>query len=238
MHNISLTNFNKTLSHTFIKYIETTNNVCMYKLGSSNPISSNVIFPNAKTLTLINCHKYGISNILHPSIFPNLERVNYLSAHPGDYNIHTRFSNMLEWTFPDRYYSFYNYMVEKGYGKKDKNLIMKYILNKKILDANNDVNKSFEFDLYIENYGITNGEVWSSQLREYFIYKYIHNIFGDNTFPHKLYIDYSNIDDEEYRIHRPVVPLHEAEILHLERERLRIELEEIYCDEIFKSTSV
>jgi hypothetical protein len=158
--------FNSKLSYEFKKYIESSNNLCIYKLGST-PIVSNIFFPNAKTITLINCNRAGVNNILKSEILPNIEKVNYLSAHPGDYNIYNRFSDSVKWIFPNKEYEFYNTMVANGRGKKDHNLIKNYIVNKKIIDGNNSFDISYEFDLNIPEYGITSGEWWRFQFYEY-----------------------------------------------------------------------
>jgi hypothetical protein len=163
-----LISFNGKLSSEFIRHIESTNNVCVYRLGS-HKFPGSICFPNAKAVTLINCSNIGVMNILDMGRFPNLSRINYLSAHPGNYDIYERFPDSMEWIFPNKDYEFYNFMVSQGRGKKDKNLIKEYISNKKIVDGKNGFDISFEFDLNIPGFGITNGNWWQSQFYEYLV---------------------------------------------------------------------
>jgi hypothetical protein len=170
MFSNKLISFNTKLSSDFVKYIENTNNLCIYKLGS-HYIPNNIIFDKATTLTLINCNKDGIHNILNPRVFPNITNINYLSVHPGDYNIYKRFSENISWKFPNKDYEFYNKMVSNGRGKKYDNLIKEYLTNKRIIDGKNGFDISFYFDLIIPNYGITDGEWWQLQFYEYLVRK-------------------------------------------------------------------
>jgi len=165
-----LFSFNTKLCSNFVKHIENTNNLCVYKLGSY-PLPTNLLFPKADTLTLINCNKKGIQNILNPAFFPSLKKVNYLSVHPGDYEIYKRFGNQLEWVFPNKRYDFYDYMMSLGSGKKDVNLIHTYIKNKQIIDGTNDFDISYKFDLNIPNYLIVVSELYKSQFYEYLVKK-------------------------------------------------------------------
>lgn len=154
------------LSHDFVKYIESTNHLCIYKLNGQN-VTTNVLFPKVKTLTLINCSKTGVQNVLNPNIFPNTKNINYLSAGPVEYDIYQRFRGDTQWVFPNKNYDFYNYMVDKGYGKKDDTIMKKFIASKKIIDGANGFDISFQFDLNIPEFGIINGEWWRSQFIEY-----------------------------------------------------------------------
>ncbi len=164
-----LLSFQKKLSNEFVKHIENTKDVCIYKFGVFS-IPHSVIFPNAKCLTLINCSKTGISNILNPSIFPNIHTINYLSTNPDRSLLHTRFSSHVNWIFPDKNYDFYNFMTEMGYGKKDSSILNKYIHNKRIIDGKNGFDISYELDINIPDYGIVNGNWWQSQFYEYLVY--------------------------------------------------------------------
>jgi hypothetical protein len=206
--------FNSRLSSEFKKYIESANNICVYKLGAT-PIVPKIIFPNAKTITLINCNKMGISNILKTETLPNLENVNYLSAHPGDYNIYNRFSDSVKWIFPNKDYDFYNNMVVKGRGKKDENLIKNYIISKKIIDGSNGFDISFEFDLSIPGYGITSGEWWRYQFYEY---------LAQNL--------YSMPPQSTNK--QTVAFLQEIEELQLEKEIVTSKIENIYFDDMIE----
>lgn len=164
-----LLSFQKKLTNEFVKYIESTNDVCLYRFGIFS-IPRSVIFPNATYLTLINCSKIGISNILNPDIFPNIHTINYLSTNPDKNLLHTRFSSHVNWIFPDKNYDFYNFMTEMGYGKKDSNILNKYIHKKRIIDGKNGFDISYELDINIPEYGIVNGNWWQSQFYEYLVY--------------------------------------------------------------------
>ncbi len=177
-----LISFSKSLTPDFINHIQSTQNVCLYKLGN-HYIPDNVRFPNAKTLTLINCNRGGILDIFTPTIFPNLTNVNYLSADPGDFKLYERYNDTLKWAFPNKTYEFYDFMVKTGRGKKDPELIKKYLTNKKIIDGKNGFDISFEFDLNIPEYGIVNGEWWRSQFYEYLVKKQNINKYKDCFYP-------------------------------------------------------
>jgi hypothetical protein len=60
-------------------------------------------------------------------------------------------------------------MVKTGRGKKDAELIKRYVTNKKIIDGQNGFDISFEFDINIPGYGIVNGDWWRSQFYEYLV---------------------------------------------------------------------
>lgn len=161
---------NIKLSNKFVDHIQNTSNLCIYKLGDYS-IPSNIFFPKAETLTLINCNKFGIKNILYPRHFPALKTVNYLSAHPGDYDIYKRFDTNLEWVFPNKRYDFYDFMMALGYGKKDYGLIKRYIINTEILDGKHEFDIAYKFDLNIPGYSIVNSKWWQSQFYEYLVEK-------------------------------------------------------------------
>lgn len=165
-----LISFNNRLTSEFVKHIESANNLCIYRLGS-HYIPPKISFPNADTVTLINCTRTGISSILNHSILPNITRINYLSTHPGDYSIYERIRYDVDWVFPDKAYDFYDYMVSAGRGKKDPLLIKRYIANKRIIDGHNGFDISFNFDLNVPGFGITDGQWWSSQFYEYLVTK-------------------------------------------------------------------
>ena len=85
----------------------------------------------------------------------------------GNYAFHHRFTPNTKWVFPDKNYEYYNFMVEMGYGKKDPELLKRYIANKKIVDGKSGFDISYEFDLNIPDYDIVNGEWWRTQFYEY-----------------------------------------------------------------------
>ncbi len=190
------------LSSDFVKYVELTNHLCIYKING-HPLPMNLKFPKVKTLTLINCSKTGVQNMLTPNIFPNTKHINYLSVQPGEWDIHRRFSNGPKWVFPNKNYDFYNYMVNEGLGKKDDALIKRFIASKKIVDGANGFDISFQFDLHIPEFGIINGEWWRTQFTEYLRSK---EISGGGV-------------------------LHELEEIESEKNRVKFELDNIYFDE-------
>ncbi len=168
----------KQLSNIFTKYIENTDNVIIYKLGNYH-IPSNIQFPNARATTLINCSKEGIFNILTPNTFPNLKKINYLSTHPGNYNVYKRFSN-IHWEFPAKEYDFYNFILNNSNinSNKNKNLLSLYLKNKRIIDGQNGHDISFYFDVYIKDfykysntYSLIDGEWLRDQFYEYCVKK-------------------------------------------------------------------
>jgi hypothetical protein len=186
-----LISFSKKLSNDFVKHIDSTSNICLYKLGT-HYIPNNIIFPKADTLTLINCNRDGILNILTPTIFPNLSKVNYLSTDPGNFKIYERFNDKIKWVFPNKTYDFYDFMVKSGRGTKDLELIKTYVTNKRILDGKNGFDISFQFDLNIPGYGIIDGDWWRSQFYEYLVNKQNNNTYKDCLYPGE-----SPIQDEE-----------------------------------------
>jgi hypothetical protein len=210
-----LISFNKILHADFIKHIENTDNLCLYKLGS-HYIPQNIYFPKAKSLTLINCNKSSILNIFYPNIFPNLTSVNYLSVNPGDFKIHERYNN-LKWIFPNKTYEFYDFMVENGHGMKDSELINRYIKNKKIIDGKNGFDISFEFDLNIPGYGIVNGNWYQSQFYEYLVKKQ-----NDLLSPQIIESTNENIPQE-------------LEELELQKEYVKEKIANAYFEDIIKN---
>ncbi len=194
----------KQLTDIF-KYIENTNNLFLYKLGNYY-IPQGLSFPKAKQVTVINCNSTGITNMLRPSVFPNVNTINYLSAHPGSYDIHKQFRANTKWFFPNKTYVFYNYMVSIGKGIKDENLIRKCISSKKIVDGQSEFDISLMFDLNLPNYASVDGEWYREQF-----YEYLHN----------RQMDINNV---------PV--LQEAEEQHLQKEYVKKCLEEAYMESI------
>jgi hypothetical protein len=198
------------LSNGFKKYIENAHNLCIYKLGSQY-VASNIFFPNANVLTLINCHKNGVSNILNRDRFPNLNRVNYISVRPYEENIHKRLPSSVEWVFPDKNYDFYNAMVERGLGKKSSTLIRDYVATKTVIDGKNGFDISFQFDLNIPDYGIVNGEWWRRQFQ--------------------LYLNEEKKKATECQGLATQFHMQESEEKYLEKERVKFELNNLYFEE-------
>lgn len=107
-------------------HIQQTSHLCLYQLGKK-PFPSTLFFPKVKTVALIHCTSAGISNILRPSIFPNLSQVHYLSAHPGRIDLYTQFKKPISWVFPNLRYGFYDCMIQAGQGRVENQLIRAYI---------------------------------------------------------------------------------------------------------------
>lgn len=153
------------ISNTFLKYITRTSNICMYQFGNQ-PISPTLQFPNARTVTLINCSREGVNRILTPSIFPNIEEVHYLSAHPGQVDIYQRFSKPISWIFPNSQYIFYKCMIEAGVGRVENRLISAYV-HSVGLHYN-----QIHMDLSIPQYGLTIGDPYRVRLHHYLRYQH------------------------------------------------------------------
>lgn len=152
------------ISNTFLKYITRTSNLCIYQFGNQQ-ISPTLQFPNARTVTLINCSREGVNRILTPSIFPNMREVHYLSAHPGQVDIYQRFSRPISWVFPNSDYIFYKCMIEAGLGRVENRLISTYIRS---VDLHQN---QISTDLNIPQYGLTNGGPYRARLHHYLRYQ-------------------------------------------------------------------
>jgi hypothetical protein len=168
------TNF---LCRNFVKYIENTSNVFIYKFDGKH-VPSNITFPTAETVTIINCSKDGVFNTLTPYIFPNIKTINYISTHPGDYHIYKRFTKKpIKWIFPNKNYHFYTYMEVIGLGNKDDKLMNTYIKNKKIIDTS-EFNICFSCDIEIPDYKLVDGEWYRQQFNTYCAFKQ-HEFYDD-----------------------------------------------------------
>lgn len=124
-------------------------------------LSTSLIFPYAKAVSLIDCNQYGVSALLRPERFPQLERIYYLSGKPHSTTIHRRFPHHVKWIFPNHDYHFYNCMMEAGYGIKDNDLILSHILRKKLLHG------AVHFDIYLPGYGAICGENYQTLLQNH-----------------------------------------------------------------------
>jgi hypothetical protein len=149
------------LCNTLARYIQHVPDLCVYQLGADK-ISSRLVFPKVHTLTLIQCSRVGVSRILHPTIFPNLQRVHYLSAHPGGSEIHLRFPKSVKWLFPNLQFPFYECMIEGGYGRVENRLIQHYI--QYVSKRDNGI----QVDLNLPGYGLCNGSWYHYQIRDFF----------------------------------------------------------------------
>lgn len=164
-------------------HIQQTSHLCLYQL-CKKPVSPTLFFPNVKTLALIHCTSAGITNILQPSIFPNLSEVHYLSAHPGRVDLYTRFKKPISWVFPNLRYAFYDCMIQAGQGRVEKQLISTYIsqfvkgpdgVKMMIRLPGYDVVKGSEYarylrqHLYQSNY---RNQSYSNEISQYYSYRY------------------------------------------------------------------
>jgi len=199
---------NSMLFTDFSKYIETTMNVCIYNFNNNPSVPQNIIFSNASSVTLVNCNKDGIKNILTPIIFPNLKTINYLSLCPGNYSIEQRFAPNVQWNFPNKYYSFYDFMVQNGYGKKNNFLIKDFVTSDEI-DVEDAYNyASYNVDLIIPNLGIIDGNLWQLHFASYLKQK--HNNYkhyadylypGESNAHHCTFTKNNKLDtQEEYEL--------------------------------------
>jgi hypothetical protein len=184
------------LAKEFVKHIENTSNVCIYKLGGYY-IPSNIFFPKATAVTLINCTKNGVVDILRQNIFPNVNKINYLSTNPSLFSVYKQFSSDTQWVFPNKNCEFYNTMIEMGKGKKDNDLIKQYIVNKKLINGKSDFDISFNLDLNIPEYGVVDGEWYCRQFYEYLVKKHNEALTKNSS----QYIQ----EAEEYHLQREYV---------------------------------
>ena len=173
------------ISNTFLKYITRASNVCIYQFGNQK-ISPTLQFPQARTVTLINCSREGVNRILTPSIFPNMREVHYLSAHPGQVDIYQRFSRPISWIFPNSDYIFYKCMIEAGLGRVENRLISTYI------DSIDQDQKKIYADLCLPDYGLTIGEPYRMRLHHYLQYQH---------HPLTSQLDHDHIHGEPYDRH-------------------------------------
>jgi hypothetical protein len=156
-----------SVSPKLLQYFQNTHNLFVYKLSPATRIPSTLQFPKANTATLINCTREGVFQILTPHTFPALQTIQYISAHPGNFSVFKRFSDTVEWIFPDKQYSFYEYVIQQGKGRKDSALIERCLLNKRILDGESPFDITYEFDLHLPEYGVIGGEAYKQEFEAY-----------------------------------------------------------------------
>lgn len=129
--------------------------LCLFRI-QSEALSPVMCFPHVHAVSLIHCSRKGVSNVLTPERFPNLKTVQYLSAHPGQADIHRRFSKKIEWIFPHRNYAFYDCMMEAGLGRIDPQLLHRYLYQLRL--------HPYKARLNLPGYGICDGEQYRSQM--------------------------------------------------------------------------
>lgn len=159
----------KKLQPAFVQHLESTSKLVFYKLGDQH-IPSNVHFPSVTSVAVINCDRRGVFNLLTPYIFPQLSTIHYLSAHPGSFDIHKRFRDVV-WEVPERDYPFYEQLCTLGVGKRVPHLLSTFVTNKRVVDGVNGFDVSFHFDLRIPDLagsgGVVDGEWYRNQMQEY-----------------------------------------------------------------------
>jgi hypothetical protein len=141
-------------------HVQQTSHLCLYRL-CKKPVPPTLFFPKVKTVALIHCSSAGISNILRPSIFPNLSEVHYLSAHPGRFDLHTQFQSSVSWVFPNLRYAFYQCMIEAGHGRVENQLIRSYIHQFVKFP------RGAEMMIHLPGYDMIKGSDYSRCLRQY-----------------------------------------------------------------------
>jgi len=155
------------VSSTILYHLQRTTNLCLYQIGKKK-IPPSLFFPKAYTVTLIHCTPEGISGILQPSIFPNLRSVHYLSAHPGQVDLYTRFKSPINWLFPNQRYTFYQCMVNAGRGRVENRLIRTYV------NECEPRGNTVQITLNLPGYGMVEGSWYHRQLEDYFAQKKLH----------------------------------------------------------------
>jgi hypothetical protein len=184
------------VSSTLLHYFKRTTNLCIFKLGSHR-LPPTLCFPKASTVTLINCSREGVSNILKPSIFPDLNQIHYLSTHPGTFDLHTRFPKSVSWLFPNPRYAFYKCMMEAGFGRIENRLINTYVRQ---FSKNSHM---IQIDLHIPGFGTVDGSWYANQMKQYLSEEMLHKSISDTSelppgFSY-LYTPNPNLFDEEYQ---------------------------------------
>lgn len=152
------------LTSSFVSYMESSRHLLFYRLGSY-PLPMGFHFSHVTSLTLIHCSPTAISQLLHPSYFPSLQQIQYLSGHPGDVLIHRRFpmtaSPRVIWQFPTLSHPFYDAMTEAGWGRRDDWLVMNHVVCQKQMGG------AKWFDLYLPGKGNLCGKWYYAQQMAY-----------------------------------------------------------------------
>lgn len=160
-----------SVSQPLLHYFQNTPNLFVYKFGASLKVPSSLIFPLATTTTLINCTRDGVFQILTPHTFPAIQTIQYISANPGNPNIHRRFPDHVQWIFPDKHYPFYELVIQHKKGKRDATMIDRCLQNKRILDGESPFDITYEFDLVLPDVGVVPGEAYKHEFEAYVVQK-------------------------------------------------------------------
>lgn len=190
----------------FTHYFQRVRHLCVYQYHHSNVLPVGLIFPYVTKLTLIDCSRLGVSQLLQSRHFPKLEQIHYLSGHPGTYTIHERFPASVKWVFPNRDYAFYNCMLEAGHGLKSDTIITEHIYS---MSVKNGVTS---FDIHIPGYGRRTGLLYKKYMHHYFHYPEVLSTLSEN--------DLLPVNEDTHRLQ--FIKRHENSSLH-HYERLCLE---------------
>ena len=174
----------------FTYYFQRARHLSVYQYQYLNNLPVGLIFPYVTNLTMIDCSSLGISNLLYSHRFPKLEQIVYLSGHPGAYDIHTRFPKSVKWIFPNRDYSFYNCMLDAGFGIKNNTVITENIYSASVK------NGIPSFDIHIPGYGRRDGSIYKEHMYHYFHHPEVlstlsnNELIPANQFDNTRYLNY------------------------------------------------
>lgn len=191
------------VSSAILFYFKRTTNLCLFQLGKKQ-LDPKLQFPNVSTVTLINCSREGVSHVLKPSIFPQLNQIHYLSGYPAGFDIHNRF-NGVQWLFPTYKHHFYQAMIQTGMGRVEDRLISTYLRDFNLTQS------GAEFDLNIPGFGIIDGAWYANYQRRYLADKRLHMAPHSSEIPDEfsyLYTPNPNLFDEEYPYFDSGSPVH------------------------------
>lgn len=151
---------------SFYRFMESTRHLLFYRLDSSYTLPAIFHMPHVEQLSLIQCESNAVTQLLTMKHFPSLQRIHYLSCPPSDPQIHLRFSKRVDWIFPavKSPHSFYDKMLEAGYGRKDEWIVRNHLAGEKMIDG------SRWFDLYLPSRSIVYGE-WFYQQQMAYLHK-------------------------------------------------------------------
>jgi len=153
------------LTSSFVSHMESSRHLLFYRLGSY-PLPMGFHFPHVTSLSVVQCTPTAISQLLHPSYFPSLQQIQYLSGHPGDVLIHRRFllgkPPHIVWKFPTLSHPFYDAMTEAGWGRRDDWLVVNHVVRPKQMGEG----KTW-FDLYLPGKGVVCGKWYYTQQMAY-----------------------------------------------------------------------
>ena len=118
------------LTYPFLRYIESTRQLVIYRLDSSCPIPSLFRLPAVETLCLLDCTPDAVHRMVYRPFFPGLRHIHYLSPAPKKDPLFYERVPSVEWVFPwreGRVYPFYDAMIEAGKGRMEADLLSHYV---------------------------------------------------------------------------------------------------------------